>query len=340
MEEKEKKAMVEYKGEKITITAEDIKNYLCPDASAQEVGIFLKTCRSLGLNPFAKEIYLIKYSKSSPAAIVIAADTFLKVAEANPNYDGHQAGIILRNSAGKLDFREGSFTLEEEKNSLVGGWAKVYRKDRNQPFYVAVSLQECIRYTKEGERTRPWKEMPARMIRKVALANALREAFPNTFGGLYTTAEIETPEGELPEPFTKGNGEPNWAKFWAKVKGELGLSSDEAHKLLGVKSIKDDLYKKGKDLGEIFDMIAEAKRASKEVKKPEPQTRPREESIQPPLFNSEFKSKGDFFTTCYKELGLRPNEVAKELGYRSSDDLPSSPEKLQECWQALLRVRS
>jgi hypothetical protein len=37
------------------------------------------------------------------------------------------------------------------------------------------------------------------MIRKVALAQALREAFPDDLGGLYEPEEINTIEEELPE---------------------------------------------------------------------------------------------------------------------------------------------
>ena len=79
---KEDTAIVEYRGEKVTVTFQDVKKLICPLASDQETAVFLKTCQSLQLNPFASEIYLIRYSEKDKAATVIAIDAYLKAAEA------------------------------------------------------------------------------------------------------------------------------------------------------------------------------------------------------------------------------------------------------------------
>ena len=248
--------------DKLTVTFEDVKNYLCPNAASQEISLFLKTAQSMGLNPFAREIYLIKYGADQPAAIVIAIDAFLKASESNPQYDGHEAGIIIKPKDGSPEFREGTFMVDGD-GELAGGWAKVYRKDRDRPFYSAVNLKEYIKYTREGKVTRFWREMPATKIRTVALKHSLKEAFPNLFSGLYTEAEFEPmPEGEVPPAFEK-NGESNWPKFWAKVRKELKLDSLNAHELLHVNSIKEDIIEgQGKTLEQVFDMLVEA------IKKP------------------------------------------------------------------------
>ena len=39
-----------------------------------------------------------------------------------------------------------------------------------------------------------WKSKPATMIRKVAVVQALREAFPEDFGGLYSEEELSQAE--------------------------------------------------------------------------------------------------------------------------------------------------
>jgi hypothetical protein len=44
-----------------------------------------------------------------------------------------------------------------------------------------------------------WASKPTTMIRKVALSQALREAFPDDMGGLYEPEEINTIEDELDE---------------------------------------------------------------------------------------------------------------------------------------------
>ena len=222
------------------ITAQDVTNYLCPEASSQEVALFLKVCQTENLNPFAHEVYLIKFDKTKPAQIVISVDTFLKAAEASEQFDGFEAGIILRDTTGKLEFREGAFLLIEEQKSLAGGWARVHRKDREKPFYSAVTLEGYRKYTRDGRPTEFWSDRKCPdMIRKVAAAHSLKEAFPNRLATLYTEAEFEEiPEGTLPSAFLI-EGEPDWDKFWVKV-AEMGYKNrEEIHTILGVASLKD-----------------------------------------------------------------------------------------------------
>ena len=249
------RAIVEYKGEKVSVTFQDVKKLICPLASDQETAVFLKTCQSLQLNPFASEIYLIKYSERDKAATVIAIDAYQKAAEANSQFDGYESGIIL-DFGGRLEFREGAFLLEKERDHLAGGWARVYRKDRSRPFYVAVNKKECIRHRRDGSLTEFWTvEKQPSMLRKVALKRALVEAFPSLFSGTISNVDYETlpeevreivpesrgesSEGELP-PALENNGKPDWRKFWARVKSELGLTAEQARELLHVDSIKKD----------------------------------------------------------------------------------------------------
>jgi phage recombination protein Bet len=236
------KAVVQWKGEAITISFQDVKGLICPLATDQEVAIFLKTCQSLQLNPFANECFLIKYDSREKAAFVIAIDSYLKAAEMNHEYDGCEAGIILKDGGGRLELKEGAFLLDEDRPRLVGGWAKVYRKDRARPTYVAVNKNECIKLTREGKPTQFWNEAKQPwMLRKSALKRALVEAFPSLFAGTLATAEVTSDiEGELPAAFQNGDN-PDWPKFWVRVQNELGLTEVEAHALLGVESIKASL---------------------------------------------------------------------------------------------------
>jgi phage recombination protein Bet len=260
------KAVVKWKGEQITVTFHDVKNLICPLATDQETAVFLKTCQSLQLNPFAKEIYLIKYAERDKAATVIAIESYLKAAEANDNYNGSEAGIIIKEAPGKLEFREGAFLLEEEMDKLVGGWARVYRKNRDRPAYMAVNIKECLRYTKEGKLTQFWtKEKQASMLRKTALKRALVEAFPSLFAGTMSTAEVgevpeaeyeEIPEGELPPAYER-NGEPYWKLWWVKQK-EKGLGEEDVHDILGVTSVREDWLGTGRTLEEAEEVINQA----------------------------------------------------------------------------------
>jgi len=281
------KAVVKWKGEAITISFHDVKSLICPYASDQETAIFLRTCQSLQLNPFASEIYLIKYGERDKAAMVIAIDAYLKASETNDNFNGFEAGIVLRDSGGKLELREGSLLLPDEAEKLVGGYARVYRKDREKPFYMSVNKAECVRYTKEGNLTQFWaKDKQPMMLRKTALKRALVEAFPSLFTGTMSNVEAEyevipeevkgavpkprgeTPEGELPPAYER-NGEAYWKLWWARQK-EKGLTEDDVHSMLGIASLKTDWIEQGQTLEEaekiINDFLEKAKAKPKTEK--------------------------------------------------------------------------
>ena len=74
--------------------------------------------------------------------------------------------------------------------TLVGGWAKVYIKNYDVPIEISIGLSEYIGLKKDGEINQQWSKKPATMIRKVALVQALREAFPEEFQGLYSAEEM------------------------------------------------------------------------------------------------------------------------------------------------------
>lgn len=187
-------------GNHYTVTFEDVRNFICPKATDAECKIFLETCRAYHLNPFTKEAYLIHYdNKNDDAAstIVLGKNCYAQMAERHPAFDGFEAGVIVL-SLGQIFNREGSIVYEGEE--LLGGWAKVYRKDRSRPAYDEVKFSEY----NTGKSL--WAAKPATMIRKVALVHALREAFPSTYGVTYDESELNVEvdaEGtarELEEP--------------------------------------------------------------------------------------------------------------------------------------------
>ena len=116
--------------------------------------------------------------------------------------------------SGEIKYRDGAFYIKS-KEELVGGWAEVYRKDYSHPIRVEVAFEEYARTTKDGKLMNNWATMPATMIRKVALVQALREAFPGEMSGMYVPEEmgieIDEETGEVinhGEP-SNGNGTAN-----------------------------------------------------------------------------------------------------------------------------------
>ncbi|MCP0886957.1 phage recombination protein Bet [Ligilactobacillus sp. WILCCON 0076] len=142
----------------------------------QEVMMFITLCKYQHLNPFLNEAYIIKFG-TQPAQLITSKEAFMKRAESNPQYDGIKAGIIVLRKD-EIVYSNGAFKLKDD--DLVGAWAEVYRKDRKEPHRVEISVDEF------NKSQSTWKTMPATMIRKTAMVNALREAFPEALGGLYT----------------------------------------------------------------------------------------------------------------------------------------------------------
>lgn len=190
----------ESNGNKVKLSPATVRNYLVSGGGAvtdQEVMMFLTLCKYQKLNPFLREAYLIKFG-NSPATIVTGKEVFTKRAKNNPLYAGKTAGIIVQNEAGNVIEREGTFKLPEEK--IVGGWAKVYIKGYENPEYVSVSFDEYVGKKKDGTINDVWAKKPATMIRKVAVVQALREAFPDDFSGLNAPEEVpEASSITLPE---------------------------------------------------------------------------------------------------------------------------------------------
>ena len=147
-----------------------------------EIDFFIEVCKRSELNPFMREIYLIKYDANTPAQYVVGKDAFTGRASKLPAYDGMVAGIIVqRNSS--IEYLDGAFYAPNDK--LLGGWAKVFRKDRSHPSSASVSITEY------SSNQSTWRKLPATMIRKVAVVQALREAFPSEFHGLYDSSEMQ-----------------------------------------------------------------------------------------------------------------------------------------------------
>ncbi|HVI39435.1 MAG TPA: phage recombination protein Bet [Anaerovoracaceae bacterium] len=186
---------VEYEvnGEKVKLSPNIIRNYLVSgggNVSDQEIVMFLNLCRFQHLNPFLREAYLIKYGGDQPATMVTGKEVFTKRARRNKDYAGQQAGVVVLKEGGSIENRIGTLVLDNEK--LVGGWAKVFIKEYVEPVEITVSLSEYIGTKKDGEVNGQWSKKPATMIRKVALVQALREAFPEDFSGMYSAEEVDT----------------------------------------------------------------------------------------------------------------------------------------------------
>ncbi|AZV58850.1 phage recombination protein Bet [Clostridium sp. AWRP] len=192
---------VEYEvnGSKVKLTSSIVKKYLVSGdptkVTNEEVGVFLQLCKGQKLNPFLREAYLVKYG-NKPATMIVGKDTFTKRESRNPDSEGHEAGVIVINLKKEIEQRSGTFYLKGQEK-LVGGWAKAYRKNKKFPTEITVTLDEYIGTKSDGSTNSNWTKRPATMIRKVALVQALREAYPEDFEGLYVAEEMDINDKDL-----------------------------------------------------------------------------------------------------------------------------------------------
>lgn len=193
-ESKELEVLYNIGDNEIRLTPSIVQNYIVGNDSKitlPEFKFFTELCRARKLNPFLKEAYCIKYG-NQPAQIVVGKDVFLKRADAHPQYNGKETGVIVQTESGETVERHGCFVGQKE--TLIGGWAKVYRKDRKYPEYMSVSFEEAAGRKSGGELNSSWKKQGATMIEKVAKVRALREAFIEEFQGMYVEEEFENAE--------------------------------------------------------------------------------------------------------------------------------------------------
>lgn len=201
-EEMEKKLAITYEvdGQSIKLSPKIVQEYLVNgDAkiTTPEYKLFTELCKVRKLNPFLKEAYIIKYSPKTPASIVVGKDAILKRAVLNPKYNGMKSGIYVTNEDGELIKRNGTFYLPNE--TLVGGWAEVFRKDWDNSIESSVSLGESVQKKSDGTLNSNWQKQPATMIEKVAKVRALRETFVEDLGGMYDADEMNVDLPDVPE---------------------------------------------------------------------------------------------------------------------------------------------
>ncbi len=128
------------KEQEITLTPRRVKQFFCKPTksgavcSDEQAMRFCQLCKSRGLDPWEGDAYIVGYDgKDGPEfSLITAHQAFLKRAEACKDFDGMESGVIVRRvhqdkTAETIEY-QGDYI--EPGDVLVGGWARVYRKDR------------------------------------------------------------------------------------------------------------------------------------------------------------------------------------------------------------------
>lgn len=164
-----------------------------------DITLFMAMCKFNGLNPFIREAWLIKYG--DVASMIVSKDVFIKRAYETPECKDWQAGIIVWDPEAKKYYDTRG--IIPPGHELLGGWCEVDMQDRPK-MRLEVNLDEYVQYTGGGQPTKIWSEgknrgKQATMIRKVALAQGLREAIPSRFKKMYIPDELGLDPDKMPE---------------------------------------------------------------------------------------------------------------------------------------------
>lgn len=154
-------AKQEYSSEQLTL----IKSTVAKGATDDELKLFLYRCKNMGLDPLKPgQVHFVKYG-SNPGSIVVGIDGMRAKAIRTGQFAGIQRGVI----------KDGS--------KIIAGWCEVRRKDFPHP------IREEVPFDEYNTGKAQWVTKPETMIKKVAEAAALRMAFPDDVGGMYSEDE-------------------------------------------------------------------------------------------------------------------------------------------------------
>ena len=173
-----------------------LKDTAAKGATDEELRFYIQVCNRLRLDPFARQIHMVKrwddQLKRYVMAIQVGIDGFRARAEATRKYKG-QLPMMWCGMDGKW------VDVWLDQKPPAAAKATVLRAGFREPVTAVALYTEYVQKTREGFPNSMWKKMPAGQLAKCAEALALRKAFPDELSGLYTNEEMGQADNE-PEP--------------------------------------------------------------------------------------------------------------------------------------------
>lgn len=177
------------------------------DASDGDLAVFFHQVQRTGLDPFARQVYMIgrqanenidgRWVKSTKWTIQTGIDGFRLIARRASDAARETYGYAETLWCGE-DGRWVDVWLSHQPPAA----AKVTVYRNGQPFPAVALFREYAVFKQDGSPTKMWAEKGSLMLAKCAEALALRKAFPQDLSGLYTSDEMDRSnrEGEAAAP--------------------------------------------------------------------------------------------------------------------------------------------
>lgn len=144
-------------------------------ASQGDLKVFFHQSQRTGLDPFARQIYMI--NRGGKFTIQTSIDGFRIVAQRSGNYGGQTPAEWCGEDGVWKD-------VWLDKKPPLAARIGVYYKDTPNATYAVA------KWDSYAQSSPIWTKMPDLMLAKCAEALALRKAFPNDLSGLYTNDEM------------------------------------------------------------------------------------------------------------------------------------------------------
>lgn len=155
-----------------------IKRTIAKDATNDELKLFLYQCERTGLDPLTKQIYFQK--RAGRVVIITSIDGYRLVAARTGQHAGTDDAVLDN----EKEPNKASVTVYR----MINGVKSAFTASARWSEYCPPKGQDHM-----------WIKMPCTMLSKVAESLALRKAFPNDLGGVYTKEEMD--QSPAPEDF-------------------------------------------------------------------------------------------------------------------------------------------
>lgn len=184
-------------------TEAQLEAYGIAEATRGEQLVFLHAIQKTGLDPAARQIYMIgrwdRQLQRDRYTVQTGIDGYRLIADRTGLYAGSEEAWTDG---------PGRFPV----SATVTVWKFV--RDQLRPFKATAHWDEYVQTNRDGSPSRMWARMPRLMLAKCAEALALRKAFPQELSGIYTAEEMaQADAGHVevriePEPATPARGVP------------------------------------------------------------------------------------------------------------------------------------
>lgn len=226
-----------------------IKSTVAKDCNAAELAMFLELCARYELDPFAKQIWAVKYG--GRMTIFASRDGLLSLANRHADFEGVSGDVVCEHDSftkahtpdGLQITHEVTEVDPEKRGNILGAWACVHRTGRVPTYFLA----EMGQYKGRGDS--PWGKQPYAMILKVAESNALRKSF--SVSGLIGEDEMR-PQLSLTRAGAAATPEVEWP-----ADEELAKSLKTAFDVLDYTHAKRRLKVNGKTEAELRELLDE-----------------------------------------------------------------------------------